>query len=80
MPQETRKAVEEKACERLAETLKKVRAEVAAHVEVGEGETSPPRVIRYVVGDLLDLIDAQLEALTSDLDEDIDNAVDDMGG
>ena len=79
MPQETRKATEAKARQRLAETLRKARADIAANVDVGEGAPRAPRIVNDMVCDLLDLIDAQIEELTSDRDEDVDNAIDDLG-
>jgi hypothetical protein len=80
MSRQTRKAFEDKSREQWAETLKEVRHLVEAHAQAGEsGEPAPPRRVRERVVDMLDLIDALIEEITSDRDEDIDDAVEDLG-
>lgn len=61
----------------LAETLRKVRVEIAKHVDVGEG-VRVPSIVRFAVEDMLDMIDGTVEQLTSDRDADIDDAIEDI--
>jgi hypothetical protein len=61
----------------LVETLRKARVEIAKYVEVGEG-VRVPRNILYTVQDVLEMIDATIEELTSERDPDIDDAIEDI--
>jgi hypothetical protein len=61
----------------LAGTLTKARAEIARHIDVGEGACVPRNVV-YTVQDVLEVLDATSEALRSDRDADIDDAVEDI--
>jgi hypothetical protein len=73
MKSERAEAVD-KARKALAETLRKVRAEVVAHTE---GD-NPPRIVCDTVEDLVDVIDAQVASLIGDRDSEIDEAVEDL--
>jgi hypothetical protein len=73
MKSERAEAVD-KARKALAETLRKVRAEVVAHME---GD-NPPRIVCDTVEDLVDVIDAQVASLIGDRDSEIDEAVEDI--
>ena len=75
MTQPEKMAADEKARKALAETLRKARSEAVAHIE---GD-NPPRIVRDMVEDLIDLIDAQVEELTTDRDDAIDEAVEGLG-
>jgi hypothetical protein len=77
MTQPSRAAKTLEAEQALVATLQKARAEIAKHVEVEEG-VRVPRNVLYTVQDALELIDATIEALTSDRDADIDDAIEDL--
>lgn len=61
----------------LAETLQKCRAEIAKHVDVGEGVRVPTLVL-FTVEDMLESIDFEIEKLRSDRDADIDDVIEDL--
>jgi uncharacterized protein (UPF0147 family) len=61
----------------LAETLRKARAEIVKHVEVGEG-VRVPRNVQDAVQDVLEALDATIEDLTSERDAEIDDAIEDI--
>jgi hypothetical protein len=74
---QSRKDLDRKAELALAETLRESRAEVAKHVEVGEG-ARVPRSVTYMVEDILDVLDSAVEELTADRDQEIDDAIGDF--
>jgi hypothetical protein len=79
MSSQNRSKVVREAESALAETLRKARAEVAKHVQVGEGAGPIPREVYYVAQYVLEVLDDALEAATiKDLDDDIDDAIEDI--
>jgi hypothetical protein len=64
----------------LAETLKRLRADVVKHVESGEGAPIVSRNVYWAVADVVESIDIAAERLMTDheRDEAIDESVEDI--
>ena len=63
----------------LAETLKECRQKIAAHVEGGPDSGPIPRSVYYAAQNFVEQIDDMVEDLVSDRDDDIDQAVGELG-
>jgi hypothetical protein len=76
---QSRKEVARQAELALAETLKKVRAEIERHIDVGEGAPPVPKKVFYQVCDLVEVLDLATADLTGDRDDEVEAAIDDLG-
>jgi hypothetical protein len=79
MRTQSRAARGKKAEFALVDSLKKARADVEKHILVGEGAAPVPREVSYAAQEILETIDAVLEKLTMDVNDDVDVAVEDLG-
>jgi hypothetical protein len=67
-----------KAEQALVSTLKECREKIVKHIEVGEG-VQVPTLVRFGVEDALETMDGIIEQLVRERDEEIDDAIEDMG-
>jgi hypothetical protein len=67
-----------KAEQALVSTLKECREKIVKHIEVGEG-VKVPTLVRFGVEDALETLDGIIEQLVRERDEEIDDAIEDMG-
>jgi hypothetical protein len=79
MTTQSRAGQDKKAEFALVQSLKKARADVEKHILVGEGAAPVPRGVYYSAEEILATIDAILERLTMDVNDDVDVAVEDLG-
>jgi hypothetical protein len=79
MTTQPRAGQDKKAEFALVQALKKARADVEKHILVGEGAAPVPREVYYAAQEIIEAIDAVLEKLTMDVNDDVDVAVEDLG-